>query len=154
MAARPATCADRSRPAELSALTGLGDIHHRRGRLTQATAYAQQALDGARDATDRNAQYEAHQCLGRIQHTTNNYRESLDHHRAALELATDLDHPPDQVRAHDGLAHAHQSLSDPDQARIHWQAALDLLGMSDADITDEPEVTAVAIRTHLAQLEA
>jgi tetratricopeptide (TPR) repeat protein/DNA-binding SARP family transcriptional activator len=140
------------RPAEQDALTGLGLVRYMQGRFELAADCFEQALTNARQTGSRNEEFEAHQGLGRVHCATSNHHDALRHHQAALQLAVDLDQPTDQARAHDGLAHIYLAWGDPGQARHHWHAALTLLTGVATDHTDEPNVTTMAIRTHLLDL--
>ena len=135
------------------ALIGLGLARHGQARYRPAADHFAQALEIARQTGDRNGQSEAHRGLGRVHHATGNYDDALHHQRIALRLAVELDQPTDQANAHDGLARIHRSLDRPDQARQHWQTALQLLASTGSDHTDEPDVTAAAIRAHLLELD-
>jgi tetratricopeptide (TPR) repeat protein len=141
-----------NRYGEQDALIGLGHMHNLQGRYGSATDCYEQALDISRQTDDSNGQFEAHQGLGRV-HATRHRHDALRHHQAALHLAIDLEQPADQARAHDGLAHAHLALGNPSQARHDWQTALHLLTSIGTDHTEEPDVTTMAIRAHLHDLD-
>jgi hypothetical protein len=102
---------------------------------------------------DRNGQFEAQESLGRCHHATGHHQGALACHHSALTLAAGLGYPSDLARAHDGLAHAHHALDHHERARLHWQSALTILTANGLDHTSDPQVSAAAIRTRLADLD-
>jgi tetratricopeptide (TPR) repeat protein len=141
------------RGGELMALGGLGLVYMRQGMHEQSTSYYQDLLALAQATGDRNYQFEARQGLGRLQHASGHPDAAIAHHRQALALASDQGQPDDQARAHDGLAHAWQALDRPEQARRHWQHALDILTTLGIDHSEDEQVNAVTIQSHLADLD-
>ncbi len=138
--------------SEQYGLFGLGNAHRHFGEYEQAFAEYQQVLAIARRIGDRDYQLRAHQGLGRVSHETGHHHDALDHHTIALEIACLLGQPGDQASAHDGVAHALEALGDSSASHRHWCAALDILVAHDLDHTNEPDVTAAAIQTHLEGL--
>ncbi|HEX5494740.1 MAG TPA: tetratricopeptide repeat protein [Mycobacteriales bacterium] len=142
-----------TRTGEQAALSSLGAVHLGQGRHGPARSRYQQALAVATEIGDRNGQYEARHGLARTLYASGRYPDALTGHHAALDLATALGQPSDQARAHDGLAHAHRALGRLDRARHHWQAALDILARTGITHTDDPQVTARAVRARLVALD-
>jgi tetratricopeptide (TPR) repeat protein len=138
---------------ELGALIGLGHAYRQQDRHELATTAYRAARRLAREVGDRNWQFEALHGLGRVHHAAGRPDSATTQHRRALELAIELGQPSDQARAHDGLAHAHLALGRHPQARRHWRHALDILTGLGAEHTEEEEVSAPAIRGHLAILD-
>jgi tetratricopeptide (TPR) repeat protein len=140
-----------NRVGEALALTGLGKVLYQQGRPERAAAKYAQVLAIAAPAGYRNVEFEAHVGLGHCHAAAGEYGEAVRRHQAALELATELGQPDDEARAHDGLARAHHLLGQPERARAHWQQALSILTGHGLDHTYDPQVTAAAIRAHLAE---
>ncbi|HEX5497430.1 MAG TPA: tetratricopeptide repeat protein, partial [Mycobacteriales bacterium] len=142
-----------NRVGELGGLRGIGNIHLGQGRYDQAADCFEQMLDVASRTGDIDYQLRAHQGMGRVHRAVGDHSRALISHTAALDLATDLDHAIDQARAHDGLAHAYLALGGRALALRHWRIALDIVVTHDITHTDDPQVTADAIRARLAELD-
>jgi tetratricopeptide (TPR) repeat protein len=109
-----------------AALFRLAQALHRCGRLEEALAYGQEALEIMARVTDPADLAEIHNILGTIQADLGNCAEALAHHQEALAVLADVGYRIGQAHAHQGIAVALDGLGDPATGRTHRRRASDL----------------------------
>jgi len=103
----------------------LNTFHHRRGRLRDALATWQAALDAAAHLPDPTTRSRAHRHLGVACSQLGLYEEAIGHMDRALDLAVHHQDPTEQARTHRSLAVAWGRRGDDSRALDHAQHSLD-----------------------------
>lgn len=113
----------------------LAQALHRGGRLQEALARGQEALEIMARVTDPADLAEIHNTLGAIHADLGNCADALAHHRQALAVSADVGYRIGQAHADHGIAVALDCLGDPAAGRTHRRRASDLfteLGVPEA----------------------
>ncbi|MEU4688310.1 BTAD domain-containing putative transcriptional regulator [Actinoplanes sp. NPDC023714] len=114
------------RDAEARALSDLGRLHRRQGRLHEAATTYRRALALYADLGDRAAEALVLRNLGSVDWRLGDYRQAAGHYRQAWALHRDLSDDAGQADALVRLGLVDARLGDEPQAAQRFAAALDL----------------------------
>ncbi|GAA0561568.1 tetratricopeptide repeat protein [Paractinoplanes ferrugineus] len=114
------------RPAQARALSDLGRLHRRQGRLDEAARTYRQALDLYADLGERAAEAVALRNLGSVHWRLGDYRRAAEHYRRAEEHYRQLGDDSGQADASVRLGLVDARLGDEAQAAARLRSALEL----------------------------
>jgi DNA-binding SARP family transcriptional activator/Flp pilus assembly protein TadD len=114
------------REAQARALSDLGRLHRRQGRLEEAADTYRQALALQADLGDRAAEAVVLRNLGSVHWRLGDYRQAADHYRRAWALYRDLGDDAGQADASVRLALVDARLGDETPAAAGLRSALEL----------------------------
>jgi tetratricopeptide (TPR) repeat protein/DNA-binding SARP family transcriptional activator len=112
--------------SQLTALTGLGEIHWRQGRYGQAADHFQRALQIARRTGNRSGELAALTGLGDVHRRQGRYGQAADHFQQALQIARAIGHRPGELTPLYGLGNIHRLQDRYAPAADHFQQALQI----------------------------
>ena len=113
---------------QVSCRLSLGDAHRLAGRLEEAQALAERALEHAREHREHGDQAYALRLLGEIaaRREPPESESAEAHYRQALTLADELGMRPLQAHCHLGLGTLYVKIGRPEQARTPLTTAIEL----------------------------
>ncbi|HET9517305.1 MAG TPA: tetratricopeptide repeat protein, partial [Actinoplanes sp.] len=114
------------REAQARALTNLGRLHRRQGRLDQAAQTYRQALTLYADLRDHSAEAEALRNLGSVHWRHGHYRQAADHYQLAWNLFRELGDEAGEADAAVRLGLVDERLGRGDEAIERLESALAL----------------------------
>ncbi|MBE1468382.1 tetratricopeptide repeat protein [Kibdelosporangium phytohabitans] len=136
------------RRLEGPALIRVGNHLQCRGRLVEASAYYQQALELSCVMGERHAEANALHFLGGVEYLMGELDAALDHDSEALRIYLSLGGRNDEARARTHLANVHRASGRCDAAMADARAAL-VLALETGERRTETWVRSALAATHL-----
>jgi len=135
------------------ALTGVGQLHHRRGRINDAIPYLQQAKDAAELTGSQLNMMQITLNLAMSYSITEQYAQAFQYYHEALDLSQQSGRTASETEILGNMGYTYYLAGDYENAREHTEAALTLFlnarSYHNACIT---MANLVAIDTHLGAL--